>query len=124
MKLQITDTIFVETDSHQYILKEHKLSEDDNLYEVILGYYGTIRQLIKGLLEKQIKSATVTDLTSLTTYLDDLEDRIISTFTRVGVKELLAENENNLKYIVQLERKNKRLENQLKELKNESIKTV
>lgn len=114
MKIQLTDSLFIVSDSRQYILKRKVISEGGSVTESVLGYYGTIKQLVRGLIEKEIKSATVADLTSLTTYLDELEDRITSTFTKIGVKELLAENENNYKYIAQLERRNKRLEKQLK----------
>ena len=120
-KMHLTDEHFIESDSRQYILKKIRMNEDSEVYERVLGYYGTIRQLVRGLVEKEIKSARIEDFNSLISHLDDLEDRITKTLHEIGVPELLSENKNNFKYIGQLERENKRLEKELEELKHEHI---
>lgn len=73
MRLQLTDTIFVTSDSHQYILKEQKVGESNNPYEVVLGYYGTIKCLVRGLIEKEIKNDSVSSLKALKEKIDKLE---------------------------------------------------
>lgn len=121
MKLQLTDSIFFESDGRQYILKQIRMNEDSEVYERVLGYYGTIRHLIRGLVEKEIKSSRIEDFDSLMSYLEDLEDRVTKTIHKIGVPELLSENENNFKLIIQLEKENKRLKKELEELKHEHI---
>lgn len=76
MKMQLTENIFVESDSYQYILKESRTSEKGKSYERVLGYYGTIRHLARGLIEKEIKSEITNDITDLVKHLDDLETEI------------------------------------------------
>jgi hypothetical protein len=76
MRLQLTDSIFVTYDSHQYILSKENVTESGKTTKAYLGYYGTINHLVRGLIEKEIKSSTTEDLVALHERLGELETNI------------------------------------------------
>lgn len=77
MKIQIEENLYLESDPYQYLLKQYsgktytnEKGEEREGYRV-LGYYGTIEQAIKGLIEMKIKESTVTTLKEL---LDEVKE--------------------------------------------------
>lgn len=59
LKIQLTDKYQVTADQYNYILQEKVISEKGEPYEKNIAYYGNLEHLVKGLLEREIKSSAV-----------------------------------------------------------------
>mgnify|MGYP001488279732 CR=1 FL=1 len=71
MKVHIEGNLYLESDQYQYLLKEYsgktytnEKGEEREGFRV-LGYYGTIEQAIRSLVEKKIKQSAATNLKEL-----------------------------------------------------------
>lgn len=86
MKVQIEDNLFIESDGIQYVLKEYSgtthTNKDGKEIENFkaLGYYGTINQVVKSLLQMKIKKSTADNLQELTADIErihkDIDEKI------------------------------------------------
>lgn len=86
MKVQVEDNLFIESDGIQYILKEYSgttyTNKDGKEIENFkaLGYYGTINQVVKSLLQMKVKQTTATYLQELIADVEkikkDIDDKI------------------------------------------------
>ena len=82
MKVHIEGNLFLESDAYQYLLKEYsgktytnEKGEEREGFRV-LGYYGTIEQAIRSLVEKKIKQSTATTLNELLEEVKEIKDFI------------------------------------------------
>lgn len=71
MKIKVEDKTYIESDGMQYIVKRYtgnittdKKGDEREGYQV-LGYYGTIESLIKGLYNKKMYESKATTLKQL-----------------------------------------------------------
>ncbi len=76
MELKLNEYYRVTSDSRQYILQRFtgNYNEDGNEIRTNIGYYGTIKQLVRSLIEKEIKTSKISDLEALVKYVNDLSD--------------------------------------------------
>lgn len=75
MKVKIDDNLYLESDEHQYILKEYtgtytvRNKGEDDEYQVenfkVHGYFRTVSQAINKLVSDEIKASTAKDLKEL-----------------------------------------------------------
>lgn len=82
MKIHIENNLYLESDQYQYLLKQYsgrtypnKKGEEIESYQVI-GYYGSVNQAIKALINKKIKETTATNLTELLNDIKRIEKHI------------------------------------------------
>lgn len=78
LKIHLTDKYQITADSFQYILQEKSISESRNDYEKNIAYYGTLEQLVKGLLEREIKSSAVEQIAQLSVRVNRLARKMAS----------------------------------------------
>lgn len=69
--IQIKDNYYLDADSSQFMLKEKKVSEKHNISYPVLGYYGSISQLLGGLvtIEAQRAVETAQDLSEVVEHI-------------------------------------------------------
>jgi len=75
MKVKIDDNLYLESDEHQYILKQYtgtysiRNKGKDNEHQVenfrVLGYFRTVSQAVNKLISNEIKTSTASNLKEL-----------------------------------------------------------
>ncbi|AMQ66562.1 replication initiation protein [Bacillus phage Shbh1] len=67
LKVKIEDNLYLESDGTQYILKQYSGKQDkkgNELYKT-LGYYGTVPEAVKRIVNLRIMQSTATSLKEL-----------------------------------------------------------
>jgi hypothetical protein len=77
MKIQVEDKLFIESDGMQFILKQYSEKPDKNGNETykVLGYFSTLKQVVKYLIKKDCMESTVTTFQQLFNELDRIENK-------------------------------------------------
>jgi hypothetical protein len=77
MKVHIQDSIYLESDDRQFVLKQYtgKKDKKDNELFKALGYFGNLRTVISFLIRMDLMQSTITELHELLPEIKRLEDK-------------------------------------------------
>jgi hypothetical protein len=78
MKIHVEGNLYIESDERQFILKNYtgkKDAKDNELFKAI-GYFGTLNQVAKKLIDMKIKESTATTLKELVADLERIEAEV------------------------------------------------
>lgn len=80
MKIHIENNLYIESDERQYILKQYgKPYTDKKTGELVtpstnIGYYMTVQQALRGVVQMKVKECTATDLKGLIQHVQSVEE--------------------------------------------------
>jgi hypothetical protein len=81
MKIHIQDSLYIESDSRQYIVKEytgkHSKETGEELYKVH-GYYGSLVQAANKIIKMKIDQSTAKNLSELVQDIQRIEQEVKS----------------------------------------------
>ncbi|WP_289138183.1 hypothetical protein [uncultured Brevibacillus sp.] len=83
MKVRIEENLFIESDAHQFIIKEYTMRKDGKGAgkTIIHGYFSKLEQVIKHLVSMKVKKSTATTLQELVRDIQRIEEYIHSLIT-------------------------------------------
>lgn len=84
MNIELNDQYRINKDNHNYILQEKKypdpnskFTKDPNAYRWIdVGYYGKLKHLVDGLIEREVKTSTVEDIRDIVHLVETVKEEI------------------------------------------------
>lgn len=78
INIQLDKTVWLESDSNQYILKDYKdrMDSKGNQVYVNLGYYGTINGALKGYLNFTVRTSECRSIKELIALYERLEKHV------------------------------------------------
>mgnify|MGYP001195769138 FL=1 len=80
VNIELENDFFLESFSEGYTLKQKRLNKENKPYTVIVGYYGNLKQALKGYIRHDIKCEDINSIEEVLKRIDELKKFIEERF--------------------------------------------
>jgi hypothetical protein len=98
MEILVGEKYLITSDEYNLVLKEKKVSKEQNEYVVTIGYYGKLEQLVSALFLKELRDSEVKSINNLVDTLHQVSNSLkidISEKVKANFKERNIESDDN-----------------------------